>query len=85
MRLAAGDFVKRLEVAEGGIVDLHSEPLLYLQCAVDEREGSPLFQYLLSEKVLLHLLGDACSPSTLSVLAHHLEAIILPQADDGEL
>ena len=35
--------------------------------------------------VLLHLLGDACSPSTLSFLAHHLEAILLPQTDDSEL
>ena len=85
LRLAAGDFVAAVEVAEGGVVDLHSEPLLYLECAVDEGEGSPLFQCLGAEQVLLHLLGDACCPSTLSFLPHHLEAIILPQADDGEL
>ena len=34
--LAAGDFVAAVEVAQGGVVDLHSEPLLYLECAVDE-------------------------------------------------
>ena len=82
---AASDLVATVEVAQSGVVDLHSEPLLYLECAVDEGEGSPLFQCLGSKQVLLHLLGDACCPSTLSFLPHHLEAIILPQADDGEL
>ena len=85
LRLAACDLVPAVEVAQGGVVDLHAEPLLYLECAVDEREGSPLFQCLLSEQILLHLLGDANCPSTLSLLAHYLEAILLPQADDSEL
>ena len=61
--LAASDLVATLEVAQSGVVDLHSEPLLYLECAVDEGEGSPLFQCLGSKQLLLHLLGDACCPS----------------------
>ena len=36
LRLAACDFVAAVEVAQSGVVDLHSEPLLYLECAVDE-------------------------------------------------
>jgi hypothetical protein len=46
LRLAAGDFAPAVEVAQSGVVDLHSEPLLYLECAVDEREGCPLFESL---------------------------------------
>ena len=44
--LPAGDLVAAVEVAQSSVVDLHSEPLLNLECAVDEREGSPLFQSL---------------------------------------
>ena len=36
LRLAACDLVPAVEVAQGGVVDLHSKPLLYLECAVDE-------------------------------------------------
>ena len=36
LRLAACDLVAAVEVAQGGVVDLHAKPLLNLECAVDE-------------------------------------------------
>ena len=44
--LAACDLVAAVEVAQCGVVDLHTELLLNLECAVDKREGCPLFQSL---------------------------------------
>ena len=36
LRLAAGDLVLLVEVAQGGVVELHSKALLYLEGAVGQ-------------------------------------------------
>jgi hypothetical protein len=85
LRLTAGDLVLPVEVAQCGVVELHTEPLLYLEGAVRQREGRSLLQSLVAQQVLLHLLGDVGPPPTDASPAHYLVAILLPQPDDGEL
>ena len=83
--LAAGELVGAVEVAQCGVVELYAELLLYLDCAVDEREGRPFLKRLCAQQVLLHLVGDVSPPPIVASLADHLVAVLLPQPDDGEL
>ena len=82
--LPAGDLVLPVEVAEGGVVDLHSKDLLDLDRPLDQAERCPIFQGLGAQQVLLHLLIDSWVPPTLALAVDDLVVVLPPLPDDGE-
>lgn len=66
IQLQFSGWLLAVEVAQCGVVELYTEPLLHLVNAVNQREESPFNSASWSSTGMHHLLGDVSSPPTVA-------------------